>query len=241
MHQLTSAFSYRDVPVRLVLVDGSPWFVAKDVCEALELSDVSMSIKSLDDDEKLVQRLFVSGQTREVWTINESGLYSLILRSRKPEAREFKRWITHEVIPSIRQNGIYATDSLLDDPDLLLKTVTRLTEERRARLAAESKLVEQAPKVRAFETFISADGAQPMNEVAKALGWGRNKLFERLRNEDVLMSNNTPYQRFINAGYFVVKETTKVNGSYAMPFAVTLVTPKGVAFIERLLFGEVSA
>lgn len=120
-----------------------------------------------DDDEKNTLRL-MHGNTRgnpNQTVVNEPGLYSLILGSRKPEAKQFKRWITHEVIPSIRRNGMYATDTLLDDPDLLLKTVTRLTEERRARLAAEAQVIAQAPKVRAFDTFMDAEGTQTMNEV----------------------------------------------------------------------------
>lgn len=242
MQHLTNVFSYKEAQVRVILVSGEPWFVAKDVCEILDVSNPSQALTRLDDDERNTIILNEGNRGNpSVTIVNEPGLYTLILGSRKPEAREFKRWVTHEVVPSIRKNGMYATDSLLDDPELLLKTVTRLTEERRARLVAESKLVEQAPKIRAFDTFLSAEGAQPMNEVAKVLGWGRNKLFERLRNESVLMSNNNPYQRYINAGYFVVKETTKVNGGIAMPFTVTLVTPKGVSFIERLLSGEGAA
>lgn len=90
-----------------------PWFVAKDVCEVLELAEVSNAIKRLDDDEKLTRTLFVSGQNRGVYLINESGLYSLILTSRKPEAKVFKKWVTSEVPPSIRKHGIYARRSRL--------------------------------------------------------------------------------------------------------------------------------
>lgn len=235
MNQLTKVFSYGSSHVRTVLITGEPWFVAKDVCAVLEIKNTTDALKRLDSDE--VTRLNLGGLSGETNLVNEPGLYTLILGSRKPEARAFKRWITHEVIPSIRRNGMYATDTLLDDPDLLLKTVTRLTEERRARLAAEAQVIAQAPKVRAFDTFMDAEGTQTVNEVAKAIGWGRNKLFGKLREIGVLMANNKPYQRYINAGYFVVKETVKNR----MPFTVTFVTPKGVAFIERTLVEESSA
>ncbi|OMF73015.1 hypothetical protein BK142_19285 [Paenibacillus glucanolyticus] len=121
--------------VRTVTIAGEPWFVAKDVCTILEMSNPSQALSRLDEDEKTNLSIKQGGSnlTTNIAAISEPGLYSSVLRSRKPEARAFKRWITHEVIPSIRRNGMYATDTLLDDPDLLL-TVTRLTEERRARL-----------------------------------------------------------------------------------------------------------
>jgi prophage antirepressor-like protein len=110
MQALQNVFSFQDKQVRVVLRDGEPWFVARDVCEVLDHSDTSTAIRRLDDDEKLTQTMFVSGQNREVWLVNEPGLYSLILTSRKPEAKAFKRWITHEVIPAIRKTGAYAVD-----------------------------------------------------------------------------------------------------------------------------------
>ena len=99
---------YENHNVRIVKDnDGEPWWVAKDVCVVLEIGDISQAVERLDDDEKLVRTLHVSGQNRDVWTINEPGLYSLIIRSNKPQARKFKRWITHEVLPSIRKTGQY--------------------------------------------------------------------------------------------------------------------------------------
>ncbi|EMS79190.1 BRO-N domain-containing protein [Desulfotignum phosphitoxidans] len=102
-------FSFGDQLVRVVKdEEGTPWWVARDVCKVLRHKDVNMAVKNLDDDEKLIQTLFVSGQNRQVITINESGLYTLIIRSNKPEAKTFRRWITHEVLPSIRKTGAYA-------------------------------------------------------------------------------------------------------------------------------------
>ena len=100
-------FNYKEQQVRTVELNGEIWFVAKDVCDVLDLTDTSMTVAKLDDDEKLVQTLFVSGQRRDVITVSEPGLYSLILRSRKPEAKQFSRWVRHEVLPSIRQTGSY--------------------------------------------------------------------------------------------------------------------------------------
>ncbi|NET40566.1 BRO family protein [Okeania sp. SIO2B3] len=104
-------FDFKGHDVRVVLIEGEPWFVAKDLCDVLELSDVSMSLKRLDDDEKLIQTLFVSGQNRDVSIVSESGMYSLVLKSRKPQAKVFRKWVTSEVLPSIRKTGGYQTSS----------------------------------------------------------------------------------------------------------------------------------
>lgn len=107
MNQLTKVFNYGESEVRTIVKDDEVWFIAKDVCEVLELSDVSMSVKRLDEDEKLVQTLFVSGQNRQIMSVNESGLYELIFTSRKSEAKEFKKWVKSDVLPSIRKTGSY--------------------------------------------------------------------------------------------------------------------------------------
>lgn len=96
-----------NVNIRMEEINNQAWFIAKDVCTALELSEVSNTVKRLDDDEKLTRTVFVSGQGREMWFINESGLYNLIFQSRKPEARAFRKWVTNEVLPSIRRTGSY--------------------------------------------------------------------------------------------------------------------------------------
>lgn len=110
MQELQNVYKFQATEVRVVMNNGEPWFVARDVCEVLGHSDTSTAIRRLDEDEKLIQTMFVSGQNREVWLVNEPGLYSLILTSRKAEAKAFKRWITHEVIPAIRKTGVYAAE-----------------------------------------------------------------------------------------------------------------------------------
>lgn len=101
--------------VRTVLIEGEPWFVAADVCKALELGQVTNAMRRLDDDEKaLISIKGISRGNDQVNMVNEGGLYVLVLGSRKPEAKQFKRWVTHEVIPSIRKHGAYMTDSVLE-------------------------------------------------------------------------------------------------------------------------------
>lgn len=106
---MTFHFSESKNPVRNLLIEQKPWFVAKDVCEILGLSDTNKALQKLDTDEKLTRKIFGSGQNRRMWVINESGLYALILRSNKPFAKSFRKWITSEVIPSILRKGYYGT------------------------------------------------------------------------------------------------------------------------------------
>ena len=117
--------------VRMVLRDGEPWFVAADVCKALEIANSRDAVSRLDGDEKntVVLTDGIRGNPQKV-IVNEPGLYALVLRSRKPEAKAFRRWITHEVIPSIRKHGLYAADELLANPDLFIKVLHDLKEER---------------------------------------------------------------------------------------------------------------
>jgi len=102
-------FNYEKNQIRTILINSISWFVAKDICNALDIRDTSQAVDKLDEDEKLIRKLYVSGQQRDTWTVNEFGLYSLILTSNKPEAKQFKKWITHEILPSIRKAGIYTT------------------------------------------------------------------------------------------------------------------------------------
>ncbi|MBT2158390.1 Bro-N domain-containing protein [Clostridioides difficile] len=116
MNKLT-IFNYEGNNVRTILKDGNPWWVLKDICSVLEIGNSRDVTSRLDSDEKGVDIIDTPGGKQEVSIINESGLYSVILVSRKPEAKKFKRWVTHEVLPSIRRHGLYATDELLANPD----------------------------------------------------------------------------------------------------------------------------
>ena len=102
------AFSFADNEMRCELIDNEPWFVAKDICDILELTDVSKSMQAIDEDDKLIRIILVSGQNREMWLINEAGLYTLIFKSRKEKAKQFQKWVTKEVLPSIRKTGQYS-------------------------------------------------------------------------------------------------------------------------------------
>lgn len=232
-------FNYQQSQVRTVMVNGEPWFIAKDVCEILDHSDVSTAVRRLDDDEKLTQTLFVSGQNREVWLVNEPGLYSLTMTSRKPEAKEFKRWVIHEVLPSIRRHGLYANpdtvERILANPDFGIRLLEEVKRERaeKAALAAENAALR--PKAEQHDQFLAARNAQSIAVVAKSLGTGRDRLFRFLKEQKILLDNNTPYQRYLDRGYFRVVEKTITLGDRQKNIPQTLVTAKGVEFIARLL------
>ena len=162
-----------------VIIDkhGNPWWVAREVCIVWGLGDVSKAVQRLDDEDKLIRTLFVSGQNRDIWFFNESGLYSLILTSRKPEAKAFKKWVTSEVLPSIRKTGSYGhkRQPQFDpsDPVQLLKCLTEYAQQtiqleaEKAKL--ETKLAAQTPVVYAYHRLAAAEGSVCIQESAKAL------------------------------------------------------------------------
>ena len=231
--------------VRVVERYGEPWFVANDVLRVLEVSNSKDALRGLDDDEKSgVDIIDPHGREQTTNCVSEAGLYSIILRSRKPEAKTFKRWITHDVIPSIRKHGVYATeevlDKMIDSPEFGIKLLTSLIEEREKLKALENvvevqgnQLEEQKPLVEFANRVSNTDRLISVGEMAKLLkdkgfNVGRNKFFEYLRNNNILMGNNVPYQRYIDAGYFQVRETSNRNGGV---FLTTYVTGKGQMYL----------
>ena len=137
-------FDYRGQKVRTDSKDDAVWFVAADVCRVLDLGNTAMAVERLDADEKGISIIDTPGGNQQMVVVNEAGLYALILTSRKPQAKEFKRWVTHEVLPSIRKRGLYAVDEVLKNPDLLISALVELKKER-----AEKKRLELENAVKA--------------------------------------------------------------------------------------------
>ena len=134
--------------VRTMEINGEPYFVGKDVAEILGYKDTSDAMKRhVDNEDKLTRCFTDSGQNREMYIINESGLYSLILSSKLPKAKEFKRWVTSEVLPSIRKHGAYAVDELINDPELAIKAFTALKEERMKNKQLETTVAVQTQQI----------------------------------------------------------------------------------------------
>lgn len=226
--------------------NGEPWFVAKDVCDILEISNPSDALKRLDDDERSRFNLGRQGETN---IVNEAGLYVLVLGSRKPEAHEFKRWVTHEVLPQIRKTGGYIpTTDADDDMTILAKAVMigqRTMEAQKQRIAEQqTRIVELEPKARFADAVAASDGTCLVGELAKMLRQngmdiGQNRLFRLLQADGYLgksgSNRNVPTQRAMDLGLFRIKETTVTHADGHTTVSRTpKVTSKGQRyFIDR--------
>lgn len=247
-------FNYNDREIRTVEKNGDLWWVLKDVCDVLELSNPTMIAGRLDEDEKDIFKtksdLALDIPNRGVSIINESGLYNVILRSDKPEAKKFKRWVTHEVLPSIRKHGAYMNEQTLEQaltsPDFLIRLAQELKSEKEARQRLEKQAAEDAPKVLFAKMVETAETSILIGDLAKFLkqngiNTGQNRLFEWMRGHGYLVKNgasrNMPTQRAMEMGLFEVKESTTANPDGTIRLhRTTKVTGKGqVYFIKRFL------
>lgn len=235
--------------VRVVDVNGEPWFVAKDVCECLDIGNSRDAVAALDEDEKGVDSIDTPGGAQEMSIISEPGLYSLILRSRKPEAKAFKRWITHEVLPAIRKHGGYLTPAKLEealtDPDTIIRLATNLKAEREKRQTLEAQAAADRPKVVFAESIEVAKTSILVGEMAKLIkqatgcDMGQNRFFEWLRANGYLhkggSARNMPTQRCIDAGWMEIKEGTRIGPSGECHITRTpKVTGKGQIYFVNL-------
>lgn len=204
--------------VRTVEIDGEPWLVGKDVAEALGYTNPQKAIRDhVDDEDKGVNESFTVNGTQGI-LINESGLYSLVLSSKLPTARKFKRWVTSEVLPSLRRHGLYAADELLNNPDLMIRAMEELKAERARANALAEKVEQDAPKVLFAESVAASQHSILVFDLAKILRQngvqiGGNRLFEWLRTNGYLIRRkgsdwNMPTQRAVEMGLFEIKETS---------------------------------
>ena len=239
--------------LRGVEINGESWLVGKDVAERLGYKDTSDALKKhVDEEDKLTRRFADSGQSREMYVINESGLYSLVLGSKLPNAKKFKRWVTSEVLPAIRKHGGYLTaekvEEALLNPDVLIRLATELKDEREARRALESKVAEDAPKVLFAQAVEQAENSILVGDLAKLIKQngtdiGQKRLFARLRAEGYLgktgESYNMPTQRAMEMQLFRISERTINNPDGSVRLTRTVkVTGKGqVYFINRYAGG----
>lgn len=230
--------------VRTTMINGEPWFVATDVCKALEIKNSRDAMTRLDDDEKDVALTDTLGGAQTSTVVNESGLYALVLGSRKPEAKAFKRWITHEVIPSIRKHGAYMTPQklyeCLQDPRAMANILTALADEQDKNRKLAAVIEDQKPKVEFADHIAASENAIEMGDFSKlaqknGITLGRNNLFKKLRELGILMSDNVPYQQYMNAGWFEVVELPYQRNGTVYIGTKTLVTGKGqIGLIRKL-------
>ena len=237
-------FSFNNQPVRTVQLNNQPYWVLKDVCDVLELSNPTVVANRLEDDERAKFNL---GRQGEATVITESGLYAVILRSDKPNAKEFRKWVTSEVLPTIRKNGAYLTDEKAYDITHNPQSLADLLLQAGQQLKEKELLIEQMkPKALFADAVSQSNSTILVRDLAKVLHQngidiGQNKLYEWLRNNGYLIksgkSKNTPTQRAMELGLFKIKEGSYINGIGANVLTITtLVTGKGQQyFINKFL------
>ena len=227
--------------IRAVWINGAIWFVGKDSATALGYADAFGALKKhVDDEDKLVCQIDSAGQKRDVTVINESGLYSLILSSKLPGVKRFKRWVTAEILPSVRTHGAYMTPEVIErtltDPDYIIQLATTLKMEQQKRRALEEKVKADAPAVFFAEAVTGADTNILIRDMAKLLAQngtdiGGNRLYEVLRRDGYLIKSgsdyNMPTQKAMELGLFFVKETPRIAKEGAVIDRTTKVTPRG--------------
>ena len=232
--------------IRVVVIDGEPWFVGKDVAEALGYQNPQRAIRDhVDEEDKGVTEMVTPGGKQTVPIINRSGVYSLILSSKLPTAKKFKRWVTSEVLPSIERHGLYATEQLLNDPDLAIQAFTALKEEREKRLALEAEAKANAPLVLFAKGVEGSSNSILVRDMAKILNQngiqiGGNRLFEWMRQNGYLVKQkgrdrNMPTQRSMELGLFEIKETVVSRTNGTETHRTPLITGKGQTYFYNLL------
>lgn len=227
-------------PVRTVTIDGEPWFVAKDVCDVLDHSNSRRALDALDNDEKGVTKVYTLGGQQSVNIVSESGLYALVMRSNKPEAKAFRKWITGTVLPAIRKTGSYAHgEEHLDPsaPDYMdrLKDLLLAAQERKLE-AAQAKIETLQPKAEAFAVIEEATGALLVRDAAKSLKSTEKKLYGGLESFGwVTKKTKRKLQRQATAaatrqGYMTTKTAHDTWGNVR---TTPMVTPKGLAWLAQ--------
>lgn len=240
---MNEIFNFHGQEVRTVTVDNELYFVGKDVADILGYQNGSRDInRHVDDEDKLKYRFGTSGQDREMTIINESGLYSLILSSKLPQAKDFKRWVTSEVLPTIRRHGMYAVDDLLDNPDMAIAAFQRLKEERQLRLQAQEEVAQKnqiiqelQPKATYYDLILQSESLVAISMIAKDYGMSPQKLNNLLHELKVQFKQGSTwllYQKYADKGYTQSKTHTIDAERSKMH---TYWTQKGRLFIYDLL------
>lgn len=228
--------------VRVIMSDNEPKFIAKDVCEILGISKYRDALNRLDPDEGCTVRVDTPGGKQEMSALTESGLYTLIIRSDKQEAKPFRKWITAEVLPSIRKTGGYMSAKETDTPEMIMARAVLVANDTIARQKqqleqAQKQVAALAPKAELMDKVLDTDQKIDVGQAAKILNlpFGRNTLFQRLRERGIFFCNrNEPKQEYINRGYFELKEKLiDRNNHESFTVIKVLVTQKGLDFLAR--------
>lgn len=218
-----------------------PLFLAKDVAEWIDHSDTQKMISSIDEDEKLMRTLFLSGQNRQAWFLTEDGLYEVLMQSRKPIAKRFKKQVK-EILKTIRKHGMYAVDDLLNNPDMAIAAFQRLKEERQLRLQAQEEVAQKnqiiqelQPKATYYDLILQSESLVAISVIAKDYGMSAKKLNNLLHELKVQFKQGSTwllYQKYASKGYTQSKTHTIDAERSKMH---TYWTQKGRLFIYDLL------
>lgn len=231
--------------IRVIEIDTTPWFVAKDIAKALGYKNTRAALGThVEDDDKGVTKCDTLGGTQDLTIINESGLYSLIMASKLPEAKKFKRWVTSEVLPSIRQNGGYLSNQEQLTPEQIMANALKVAESIISQ--KDRKIEELQPKARFADAVAGSDTSILVREMAKILkqngiDMGEKRLFEWLRNNGYLIRRlgtdyNTPTQRSMELEIFEIKESVHAHGNGQSFITITpKITTKGQIYLLNKL------
>lgn len=229
-------FDFEGKGVRTIQSNLVTWFAATDVTTVLGIQNTTQAVQKLDGDER---SMFNIGRQGEVNFISEPGLYKMIGSSRKPAAKRFNRWVTHEVLPSIRKHGMYATDELVNNPDLLIQVATQLKQERAGRLIAEQRVNELKPKADYYDKILANKGVVTINSIAKNYGMSAAKMNQLLHELGVQYKQSTTwllYSKYQAKGYtHIVPVQFKHKDGRDDVNPQTKWTQKGHIFIYELL------
>ncbi|MHA6808098.1 phage antirepressor [Staphylococcus capitis subsp. urealyticus] len=237
-------FNFEDLPVRTTTVDNEPYFVGNDVAQILGYEDYRGAInKKVDSDDKLRSQIDHAGQKRNVTLINESGLYSLIFSSKLESAKRFKRWVTSEVLPSIRKHGIYATDNVientLNNPDYIINVLTEYKKEKEHNLLLQQQVGELKPKADYYDQILKSKKLITVNAIAKDYGMSAqalNKILHDLKVQFKQSGQWLLYAKYHDKGYTSSEphKYTKKDGTEDFKLH-TKWTQKGRIFLYNLL------
>ncbi len=249
-------FNYENAEIRTTIIENEPWWIGRDVAEVLGYSNPSKAVFThVDEEDKMIEMIPHSQNGNTVTRtalINESGLYTLILSSKLTSAKKFKKWVTSEVLPDIRKHGMYmSAETLLGDPDVLIKTLTEYKKEKEQRIRLEQENRAMKPKAFFAESVMASKSNILIGELAKILKQnghdiGQNRLFDWMRKNGYLISRkgtgyNMPTQRSMDLGLFKIKESTVTHSDgHTTINKTTKVTGKGqVYFVNKFNDQEV--
>ena len=245
-------FDFHGSQVRILLIDGTPWWVARDVCAVLGIADTRQVAERLPlEDRYLAPVLDARGVEQQTWVVNESGLYELIFRSDKPTARDFRRWVTSDVLPEIRKTGGYALTPQTYAEALRAAADAWDESERQKQVAIDAKAYADKlePKAEEYDAYIEAEGVYTLAEAAQLMCYtsgaamGRTRLIGRLRDLGILCQpapgeRPRPKQEYRERGWFELHPTQYQQGRRTVTYMQTFVTPTGVSAIYRVLVAD---